>query len=76
MNWTEKIPTVSGWYWQKDPDGCKRIILLPHCGVWPTPWEERKAAALSAADNDEMRTKLDRLNWKVLWAGPIPEPKD
>ena len=74
MKWTDQVPTITGWYWEKHPDGCKRIIQLPHCGQWPTPWPERKTKALAEADNDEQRIKLCQLNWIVQWAGPIPEP--
>jgi hypothetical protein len=76
MKWIDQVPTIPGWYWEKHPDGSKRIIRLPYCRQWPTPWPERKAKALSEADDDEMRNKLEQLNWIVKWAGPIPEPID
>ena len=74
--WSEQVPSIPGWYWEKGMDGAVRILYLPHYDTWPRHWSIRKADTLEAVDSDEIRKELDKLNWVVKWAGPIPLPTE
>ena len=66
---------MPGWYWERRASGV-RIIELPHCGVWPRHWRERKNESMRVAD-EETRVRLAQMpdsQWLVEYAGPIEEP--
>jgi hypothetical protein len=80
MTFTDTVPTIPGWYWERDGHGCERIIKLPHCGVWPTYWRTRRENVIQSVLEDkefDIAKKLreqDDKEWLVEWAGPLIPP--
>lgn len=81
MKFTDTVPIVPGWYWERNGYGCIRILELPYCKMWPTHWRTRKENAIKGAIEDQdfdialkLREQSDK-EWLVEWAGPIIPPK-
>lgn len=75
--WTDNVPTVPGWYFRRDGDGCVRVLRLPGPPPgWPTHWRDRKAESIALADESikERVAAIPDSRWMMEWAGPIPLP--
>jgi hypothetical protein len=71
MNWTHDIPNEDGYYWYKyEGGGCKDIIQII--------WENRNGKTTWWVEYGDQYSTLKELckDGDVLFAGPIPEPKD
>jgi hypothetical protein len=76
--YTEEVPTVRGWYFQR-MRGVERIIELPNYGTWPRHWRDKKQDAVDAATDETMRQAVQALPdsaWITEWAGPIAHPEN
>lgn len=81
MKFSSDVPTIPGWYWERDGHGCVVIRYLPHCHVWPKHWYVRRLECINQALEDkefDTAKKLENIatkEWFVEWAGPLIPPE-
>lgn len=79
LTYSDKVPTVPGWYWQRGPLGVTIIKLPDASGLWPQGWRERRASVIEVNNWRGAAAKRALSNdagWRVEYAGPIPQPTD
>jgi len=79
MKYTDKIPTETGWYWQRK-DGNERILYV-HNLRFIAHWKQLKAECLEVAKTYKTKSEVLELKalpesaWKIEWAGPLKSPE-
>ena len=81
LTYSETLPTVRGYYWERRANNRERIIFLdPVREPRLRPWREHRAEGLSFVREDEPEKlaaleALPEEDWKVEYAGPIEHPQ-
>jgi len=80
FQFTEKLPTVPGWYWERRKSGL-RIIQLDKHNMPTRTAQERKNLVINTLleggmSSEELREieKKPLENWRVEYAGPLVPP--
>ncbi len=77
--YSDKVPTLPGWYWERRASGSRILELNKH--NMPRSWRGSKARLLVAlkkcgAGKEAIThtASLPASHWRVEYAGPIQEP--
>jgi len=79
LAYSDQVPTVPGWYWERRSNGVRLLELNKHSR--PRSWRGSKARLLATLK--EMKTdpeaiaataKLPATFWRIEYAGPILPP--
>ncbi len=78
LTYSDQVPTVPGWYWQRGNDGV-RVVSIPYPHM-VTPWRKLREIRLSDSDlidsgQLEAWRQFPESFWRIEYAGPIQEPR-
>ena len=65
LEWTDKPPTMPGWYWVRWQNRIEIIYVYDHKGELACQWIGDDCAYFVEGEKDVEQ-----------WAGPIPEPTE
>jgi hypothetical protein len=82
MNYTDEVPTVSGWYWVKRSNTIADIIQID-AEYPPTYWKTRRERTIAMMatwsdfteeDVNNLKNKPDSF-WLIEYCGPLVPPQ-